>query len=174
MLQREHICIFVLIYVDDIIITGSSLSSVDALISSLQSEFKLKDLRNLSYFFGIHIQRTAKGLHLNQAKCILDLIHRANMIGAKPNAAPCTSGKKLTKFDGDPLPDPSIYRHIIGALQYCTLTRADISHSVNQFCQFLHCPTIVHFTAAKRVLRYLKGTADADHGLLFICGPLQL
>jgi hypothetical protein len=73
------------------------------------------------------------------------------MLGSKPYAAPCTSGKKFTKFDGDPLSDPTAYRHIVGALQYCTLTRPDIAYSVNQFCQFLHCPTSIHLTEAKRV-----------------------
>jgi hypothetical protein len=132
----------------------------------------MKDLGALSYFLGIHVSRNNQGLHLNQAKYVLDLLHRVDMIGAKPYAAPFTSGKKLTKFDGDPLPDPSLYRHIVGVLQYCTLTRPDIAYSVNQLCQFLHCPTTTHFQAAKRVLRYLKGTPDP--GLLFTPGPIQL
>jgi hypothetical protein len=87
------------------------------------------------------------------------------MLGAKPYATPCTSGKKLTMFDGDALPDPTTYHHIIGALQYCTLKRPDIADTVNQLCQFLRCPTNEHMKAAKRVLRYLKGTLD--HGLHF-------
>jgi len=94
------------------------------------------------------------------------------MDGAKPYSAPCTSGKRLTASDGDPLPDPTLYRHVIGALQYCTLTRPDISFTVNQLCQFLHCPKTAHLSAAKRVLRYLKGTPD--FGLLFTKGSLSL
>jgi hypothetical protein len=94
------------------------------------------------------------------------------MVGAKPYSAPCTSGKRLTASDGDPLPDPSLYRHIIGALQYCTLTRPDIAFTINHLCQFLHCPTTTHMSAAKRVLRYLKGTPD--FGLLFTKGPICL
>jgi len=152
--------------VDDIIITGTHLSTINALILSLQSEFKLKDLGSLSYFLGIHVHRNAQGLHLNQAKYIVDLLHRV------PYAAPCTCGKKFTKFDGDPLSDPTTYKHIVGALQYCILTRPDIAYSVNQFCQFLHCPTSIHLTAAKRVLRYLIGTVD--HGLYFTPGPIHL
>jgi hypothetical protein len=171
-LHTSSVHIFVLIYVDDIIITGTDLPKINAIISDLQAEFKMKDLGALSYFLGIHVSRNNQGLYLNQAKYVLDLLHRVDMIGAKPYAAPCTSGKKLTKFDGDPLPDPSLYRHIVGALQYCTLTRPDIAYSVNQLCQFLHCPTTTHFQAAKRVLKYLKGTPD--HGLLFTPGPIQL
>jgi hypothetical protein len=103
---------------------------------------------------------------------IVDLLHRANMVGAKPYNSPCISGSKLSKFDGDPLPDPSLYRHLVGALQYCTLTRLDIAFSVNQLCQFLHAPITQHFTAAKRVLRYLKSIIT--HGLHYTKGSLQL
>lgn len=172
MYHNDSVHIYVLIYVDDILVTGSHSSSILGLIQSLQKEFKMKDLGDLSYFLGIHVHRTSTGMHLNQAKYIYTLLDRTNMLGAKPYSAPCVSGQKLSKLEGDPLPDPTIYRHIVGALQYCTLTRPDISYSVNQLCQFLHCPTTVHFTAAKRVLRYLKGTID--HGLFFQPGPLQL
>jgi hypothetical protein len=94
------------------------------------------------------------------------------MVGAKPYSAPCTSGKRLTAFNGDPLPDPSLYQHIIGALQYYKLTRPDIAFTINHLYQFLHCPTIAHLSAAKQVLCYLKGTPD--FGLLFSKGPLHL
>ena len=75
-----------------------------------------------------------------------------------------------SKFDGDPLSDPTYYRHIVGALQYSTLTRFDIAFTINQLCQLLHAPTTTHMTAAKRVLHYLKGTLD--HGLYYTKGSL--
>jgi hypothetical protein len=158
--------------VNDIIIIGIHLSKINTLILDLQQEFKLKDLSHLSYFLGIHVHRDSQTIHLNQAKYITTLLTQVHMLEAKPYSAPCTSGKKLTRFDGDPLSDPSLYRHIVGALQYCTLTRPNISYSVNQLCQFLHCPTTAHFTAAKRVIRYHKGNPDT--GLLFTRGPLNL
>jgi hypothetical protein len=132
----------------------------------------MKDLSPLSYFLGIQAIRDSSGLHLHQSKYIIDLLHRSKMIGAKPYASPCISGCQLSKFDGDPLPNPTPYRHIVGALQYCTLTRPDIAFLVNQFCQFLHAPTTTRMIAAKRVLRYLKGTLD--HGLYYTKGSLQL
>jgi hypothetical protein len=75
-------------------------------------------------------------------------------------------------FDGELLEDPTAYRHIVGALQYCTLTRPDIAFSVSQLCQHIHAPTSSHWSAAKRILRYLKGTID--HGLAYIKGNLNL
>ena len=94
------------------------------------------------------------------------------MADAKPSKSPCSSTSKLSKYDGDLLNDPTVYRHIVGSLQYCTLTRPKIAFSVNQFCQHLHAPTSTHLSAAKCVLRYLKGTPD--HGLLYSKGSLQL
>lgn len=77
------------------------------------------------------------------------------MVNASPYRAPCVSGTKMSKFDGELLADPSEYRHIIGALQYVTITRPDIAYSVNQLCQYMQAPTTAHWTSAKRVLRYL-------------------
>jgi hypothetical protein len=167
-----NVKLYMLIYVDDIILTGTHASVISSLITRMQQEFPLKDLGPLNFFLGIQVTRTHSGLHLCQAKYITDLLARTHMDGAKPAKSPCSSGSKLSKYDGEPLEDPSVYRHIVGSLQYCTLTRPEISFSVNQLCQHLHSPTSVHLTAAKRLLRYLKGSVD--HGLWFTKSSLQL
>ena len=170
--HHSSIHLYVLIYVDDILVTGTHPSHMLTMIQQLQSEFPLKDLGPLSYFLGIHAVRDSHGLHLSQSKYILELLNRARMVGAKPSSTPTASGSKLSQHEGTPLPDGTEYRQIIGALQYCTLTRPDIAFSVNQLCQFMHSPTSAHWTAAKRVLRYLKGTIE--HGLSFSHSSLQL
>jgi hypothetical protein len=109
---------------------------------------------------------------LSQAKYVADLLNKTRMMEAKPTATPCSSVIKLSQFDSPPLTDPTQYRQVVGALQYCTLTRPDISFSVNQLCQHMHNPTSAHWSAAKRVLRYLKHTPD--HGLLISKGPMHL
>ncbi|KAG7966173.1 hypothetical protein I3843_08G036200 [Carya illinoinensis] len=83
-----------------------------------------------------------------------------------------TAGSQLSQNNGDPLENATEYRQLVGALQYLTLTRPYISFTVNQLCPFMHTPTSAHWTAAKRVLRYLKGSLN--HGLLFTKGSLTL
>jgi hypothetical protein len=171
-LKNDFVLIFMLIYVDDIIITGSDSVTIQTLISKLQHEFPLKDLGPLHFFLGIQASRTPTGLHLCQAKYIHSILTRTNMLEAKSAKSPSSSGSKLSKFDGTQLPDPTEYRQIVGALQYCTLTRPYISFSVNQLCQHMHAPTSTHWSASKRVLRYLK--SSVDHGLHYTKGPLHL
>jgi hypothetical protein len=164
--------IYILVYVDDIILTGTHPLALTSLICKLQQEFPLKDLGPLSFFLGIQVSRSSHGLHLCQKKYITDILTGTHMDGAKPAKSPCSSASKLSRYDGTPLDDPSIYRHVVGALQYCTLTRPEISFSVNQLCQHLHSPTDVHLSAAKRVLRYLKGSID--HGIWYSKSSIQL
>jgi hypothetical protein len=168
----SSLTIFVLIYVDDILVTSNSCSAISHLITRLQCEFAMKDLGPLSYFLGIQVTRGPQDLFLSQTKYITNLLYRTKMQDSKPASTPCASGWKLSRFTGNPLEDPTAYRHIVGALQYCTLTRPDIAYSVNQLCQFLHAPTTVHLTTAKHVLRYLKGTVT--FGLHYTKGSLHL
>jgi hypothetical protein len=169
---RGQVCIYMLVYVDDIIITGTHSHLISSTITTLQHEFPLKDLGPLHYFLGIQVTRHSHGIHLCQKKYIIELLRKAHMDGAKPIKSPCPSGSQLSRYDGEPLSNPTPYRQIVGALQYCTLTRLEISFSVNQLCQHLHHPSSTHWTVAKRVLRYLQGTSD--HELHHTKSHLQL
>jgi hypothetical protein len=168
----HNVKIYLLIYVDDIIVIGTHKEAITSLISALQLKFPVKDLSPLNFFLGIDAHRSQDALHLSQTKYITDLLHRTRMLGAKPAASPCSSGSKLSKFDGTQLSDPTEYRQVVGALLYCTLSRFELAFSVNQLCQHMHNPSSTHWSAAKRVLRYLKNSID--HGLLFTKGPLHL
>jgi hypothetical protein len=145
---------------------------VNWLINQLQADFAMKDLGSLHYFLGIQAIRTAAGLHLRQSKYVVDLLRRVKMDEAKPYAAPYLAGSKMSQFDGAPLLDPTEYRHVVGALQYATLTRPDLAYSVNQLCQHIHHPTTTYWTTAKQVLRYLKGSTD--FGLFYRIGSINL
>jgi len=138
--------IFVLVYVDDIIVASSSQKATGALLKDLEQEFALKDLGNLHYFLGIEVNKLGDGLKLSQERYAADVLQRAGMHKCKAIDTPLSSTEKLSVTEGEPLgtEDATRYRSIVGALQYLTLTRPAISFSVNKVCQFLHAPTSVH------------------------------
>ena len=154
--------IFILVYVDDIIIASSSQEAVQALLADLEKDFALKDLGDLHYFLGIQVQRTKAGLLLCQGNYASEILQRVNMSACKPINTPLATTEKLSKAKGEPLgtDDSTRYRSIVGALQYLTLTRPDISFTVNKVCQFLHSPMTVHWSVVKRILRYVRYSVD--------------
>lgn len=166
--HKLHITIFMLIYVDDIIVASSSQTATDALLKDLRKEFALKDLGDLNYFLGIEVKKVSNGLILSQGKYARDVLGRACLLFAKEVPTPLSSSEKISANEGEPLGPEDItkYRSMVGALQYLTLTRPDISYAVNKVCQYLHAPTTVHWAAAKRILRYIKGTIGT--GITFL------
>lgn len=134
----RHSTLIVLVYVDDIIVTGSSPVLIQQLIHKLHSLFALRDLGQLSYFLGIEVTYDGGSMHLSQRKYITDLLQRTSMLDSKAAATPGTVGLSLSQFDGDLMDDVTMYRSVVGALQYATLTRPNIAFSVNKACQFMH------------------------------------
>jgi hypothetical protein len=104
------------------------------LYCALQADFALCDLGPLHYFLGIEVSRTPDGLYLSQQKYAGDLLQRAGMTACKPAPTPLSSSSKITTHDGDPVGPDGVtkYRSIVGALQYLTLTRLDISFVANK------------------------------------------
>jgi hypothetical protein len=168
---QGSIHIYMLVYVDDIIFTRSHPSIISRIITLLQAKFPLKDFGPLHYFLGIQVTYGTSSLHVCQSKYILELLHKTNMHDSKFSKSLCTSGSKLSRLDGPTLSDPIIYRQVVGALQYCTLTRPEI-YSANQLCQHMHAPITTHWIAVKCVLIYLNGSTT--HGLYFTKSNLQL
>lgn len=160
--QSGVIMIF-LVYVDDIVLTGNCQSALTKFVCQLDKTFSLKDLGDLNHFLGVEVVHTATGLFLSQAKHISDLLSKHNMDGAKYNVTPMCTASSLILEDGSKKINPTPYRQLVGGLQYLCISRPDISYAVNRLSQFMHAPSENHWTALKRVLRYLKGTIY--HGL---------
>ena len=150
--------IALLVYVDDILIASNDPQSVIALKESLYTEFKLKDLGNLKYFLGLEVARSSKGISLCQRKYALEILNDSGMLGSKPVLTPMEQNLKLSATDGIPLVDPSTYRRLVGILLYLTVTKPDISYSVQKLSQFMSKPTNLHLNAAHRIIRHIKGT----------------
>jgi hypothetical protein len=164
-LKQPSVTIYMLIYVDDIIIVSSSSAATDKLIKNLATEFALKDLGTLNYFLGIEVVPQQKGVVLSQRRYAQELLLKAKMDKCKPISTPMAASEKISRDDGTFLKgeEQLQYRSIVGGLQYLTITRPDLSFAVNRVCQFIQAPTDVHWGAVKRILRFLKGTAG--HGL---------
>ena len=155
---------YLLLYVDDIVLTASSPSLLSRVIASLQQEFAMKDLGVLHHFLGVTVEPRPTGLLLHQRQYTLDILERAGMTNCKPCSTPVDTQGKLSEAVGTTVADPTAYRSLAGALQYLTFTRPDITYAVQQICLHMHDPREPHLTALKRLLRYLRGTVD--YGLL--------
>ncbi|GLT44417.1 hypothetical protein SLA2020_183190 [Shorea laevis] len=149
-----------LIYVDDMILTGSNLTLVEWCISELARELAIKDLGHLHYFLGIEVHTNKFGLFLCQSKYAHELLQKAQMVGCKPISTPMAIKTHSSSLTTSAFQNPTFYRSIIRGLQYLTFTRPDLSFAVNHVSQFMHAPTLEHFQLVKRILRYLGGTLD--------------
>ena len=105
------------------------------------------------------MHQSPKGLFVNQHKYTSDLIELADLHDSSPVDTPVEVNLKLSKDDGDLLPDPHTYQRLVGSLVYLTITRPDISYAVHLVSQFMTAPRHLHLTAVKRISRYLLKTA---------------
>ena len=121
-----------LVYVDDMVITGNDPSCVVALKSVLDAKFWINDLGSLKYFLGLEIARSNKGINLNQRKFALEILKETGMMDCKPVKSPMEQQLKLSKSNGELLEDSSQYRRLIGKLMYLTLSRPNITYDVNR------------------------------------------
>uniref|UniRef100_A0A2N9GQL0 Reverse transcriptase Ty1/copia-type domain-containing protein n=1 Tax=Fagus sylvatica TaxID=28930 RepID=A0A2N9GQL0_FAGSY len=144
---------------------GDDLSGIQELKAFLSQNFEMKDLGHLSYFLGLEITSSIDGFYLTQAKYTSDLLSRAGLTDHKILDTPIELNARLTPSSGELLPDPTLYRQLVGSLVYLTVTRPDISYAVHQVSQFVFAPRSTHYVAVLRILRYLKGILF--HGLHF-------
>ncbi|XP_038976116.1 uncharacterized mitochondrial protein AtMg00810-like [Phoenix dactylifera] len=152
--------IYILIYVDDILLTGNNTDAIADLLLRLQLRFKVKDLGNLSQFLGVQFVFSSHGISLHQQHYAKLILQRAGLEHCKPVSSPLPTKYATSSTDASLFPDAALYRRLAGSLQYLTITRPDLTFAVNYLCQFMHKPLISHYQLLKRVLRYVKGSLD--------------
>ncbi|KAJ7963920.1 Retrovirus-related Pol polyprotein from transposon TNT 1-94 [Quillaja saponaria] len=167
--------ILLIVYVDDIVITGDDNHGIQQLKSFLQSKFQTKDLGQLKYFLGIEVARSQLGICLSQRKYCLDVLSDIGMLDSKSVDTPMDPNTKLVPDEGELLTNPEQYRRLVGKLNYLTITRPDIAFATSMVSQFLSQPRTSHWNAVIRILRYLKtapgkGLLYKNHGHTLVRG----
>ncbi|XP_043816780.1 uncharacterized protein LOC110624931 isoform X1 [Manihot esculenta] len=151
--------ILLVVYVDDIVITGNDSTGISSLKNYLHASFHTKDLGQLKYFLGVEILRSKRGILLSHRNYVLDLLAETGKIGAKPCSTSMIPNICLTKDDGDPYDNLERYRSLVGKLNYLmVMTRLDIAFAVSVVRQFIPALTVKHWAALEQILCYRKGT----------------
>ncbi|GKD94178.1 ribonuclease H-like domain-containing protein [Tanacetum coccineum] len=159
--SNDHGFLALLVYVDDIIVTGSNILEIEKFKEFLKSRFMIKDLGKFKYFLGIEVVDTDDGICLSQRKYCLDILSEFGLLACKPFVVPLEQNTSITSKSSDS--DPVInniteYQKIIGKLIYLTHTRPDIAYFVHCLSQFMHKSLKSHIKIALKLLRYLKGS----------------
>lgn len=126
-----------IVYVDDIILTGSHTAEMTRIKDVLSSEFEMKDLGNLKYFLGMEVARSSHGISISQRKYVLDLLTETGMLGCKPADTPMDPNMKIGMNPKQALVDKGRYQRLVGKLIYLSHTRPDIGYIVSS-CKSVH------------------------------------
>jgi hypothetical protein len=128
--KTNHGIVVIVIYVDDLIITGDSDEDIYDLKKLLKQDFEMKDLGGLCYFLAIEVIQSPKGIWLLQRQYALNKLLEYGMTGCKPISIPLEQNVKLSADEGDLVEDITMYRCIMGSLIYMTITRPNLSYAV--------------------------------------------
>ena len=150
--------VLICLYVDDLLVIGSDHNEIEKFKSLMKSESKMTNLGKLTYFLGMEFVKIADGTVTHKRKYTSGVLKWFNMIDCNPTTTPTKFKSKLEEATDDELVDPTLYKQLIGSLRYLYNNRLDLCYVVGLVSRFMHEPMRPHLIAAKRVLRYLKGT----------------
>ncbi|KAK4387925.1 Retrovirus-related Pol polyprotein from transposon RE2 [Sesamum angolense] len=152
--------LIVSLYVDDLIYTGNNEKMIQDFKEDMMKTFEMSDLGLMHFFLGIEKNQEKEGIFICQKKYTETLLKKFKMESCKTVTTPLVTGEKYQKEDGSQKVDGSMYRSLIGSLLYLTATRPDIMFATSLLSRFMQSPSQVHYGAAKRILRYLRGSVD--------------
>jgi hypothetical protein len=150
----------VLVYVDDIIFCCTNESYVQWFDKSMQTEFEMSMIGELSYFISLQVNQSSAGIFISQEKYSKEMLKKFQMEDSSLASTPMVVGCKLSKDDISPNVDPRTYRSMIGSLLYITASRPDIMQAVRMVGRYQPAPKQIHLVAVTRIFKYLKGTMN--------------
>ncbi|KAK6148066.1 hypothetical protein DH2020_018978 [Rehmannia glutinosa] len=164
--------IFLVLYVDDLLIMGSSHDTIMETKRMLKRNFDMKDMGTADVILGIKISRTPNGIILSQSHYVEKVLKKFNAFDNSPSKTPIDLSINLVANKTEPVAQME-YSRIIGSLMYITnCTRPDLAYPVNMLSRFTSNPSHEHWKALTRVLKYLKYTLD--YGLYYSRYPVVL
>jgi len=156
-IQKEDILIACL-YVDELIFTGNNPSMFEEFKKEMTEEFEMTDIRLMSYYLGIEVKQEENGIFITQEGDAKEALKKFKMNYSNPVSTPMECGIKLSKKEKGEGVDPTTFKSLVGSLRYLKCTRPDILYAVGDVSRYMKHSTTTHLTAAKRILRYIKGT----------------
>lgn len=157
--------IIVCLYVDDLLITGGNEGEIAELKKELMSEFEMTDMGVLSYFLGLEFKKTESDILMHQSKYATEILKRFNKVECNSVATPIEVGLVLEREGKEDKVDETEFKQIVGSLRYLCHSRPDLEFVVGLVSRYTKRPRIPHLLAAKRILRFIKGTINT--GILF-------
>ena len=159
------------VYVDDLLVTGSSSSVIDDFKAEMTREFDMTNLGSLSSYLGIEVKQSKDFIFLSQMVYVQKVLQHANLGQCNSAITPLESQVKFLSEEGKSTVNSTTYRSLIGSLRYVRHTRPDILFAVGILSRHMENPNQEHYSGVKRVLRYLKGTEN--YGLFYRKGALR-
>ncbi|KAJ4716700.1 Retrovirus-related Pol polyprotein from transposon TNT 1-94 [Melia azedarach] len=164
---KDEDILIVCLYVDDLIFTGSNPSLFDDFKNTMTKEFEMTDIGLMAYYLSIEVKQEEDGIFISQQRYTKEILKKFKMKNCKPISTPIECGVKLSKHEEGEKVDSTFFKSLVGCLRYLTCTRPDILYATRLVSRYMKTPTTTHFKAAKRILRYLKGTTN--FGLFYSC-----
>ncbi|KAH9790789.1 hypothetical protein KPL71_003509 [Citrus sinensis] len=157
--------LIVCLYVDDLIFTGSDPSLFKEFKRVMIKEFEMTDIGLMAYYLGIEVKQKEEDIFISQESYAKEILKKFKMNDCKPISTPVECGVKLSKHNEGEDIDPTFFKSLVGSLRYLTCTRSYILYVVGLVSRYMENLKTTHFKAAKRIIRYIKGTTN--FGLLY-------
>ena len=158
--RHNNDVLIVSLYVDDLLLTRNNARLVEDFKQEMMKGFEMTDLGLMTFFLGMEIKQAEHEVFICQKKYAKEILKKFKLEECKATSTPMNQKEKLCKEDGADKVDEGYFRSLIGWLMYLTATRSDILNAVSILSRFMHCASELHLRAAKRVIRYIKGTSD--------------